>query len=266
MTLSLRDPLAVRILLLITTLLLPTLGATSPVAADTTPTLEWPGEIRLQVAPSTRVDLDRPARRIALESGIVELSTREQPVTIETGRFTATLHHGEAWVRVDDDRATLWLKQGEVALEHATSGRTEMTLPMTFVEARGRTAPTPPLPVSRARAEAWSTGLPPAAVTPTPPAAPVTTPVATSPATQGPWAIQVASLAEHSQAEALKNRLENAGVAAEIVAAQVNGATRYRVRINGFGSRAEAETFAAERREVLRTDAPWITCIGDCAP
>jgi hypothetical protein len=252
----------VRILLLITTLLLPSVGATNPDDVESPPTLEWPGETRLQVAPSARVEFDRPARRINLASGIIELSTRDQPVTIVTERFTATLRHGEAWVRVDDERATLWLKRGEVALDHASSGRTEMTLPMTFVEARGRTAPTPPLPVSRARAEAWS-----AAEAHTPPtAAPLPSPVATMPTDGGPWVIQVASLAERAQADALKRRLEGGGVAAQIVTTEVNGDTRYRVRINGFDSREEAERFAADQRELLRTDTPWITCIGDCAP
>lgn len=257
MVLYVTDPKLVRVFLLFITLALPVAGFAAP--AGTTASLQWPGDTTLQPTAGSRVELDRAARTIDLTAGTIDVAVGNGPVTITTGRFTVTLKQGEAWVRVQDERAAIWLKRGQAEVMHPTSGPIAMTLPMTFVEARGRTAPTPPLPVSEARARAWSAGLsevPPSAVSR---AKPPTT-------GSGPWAIQVASLAEREPAERLRDRLGAEGVKSTIVSADVGGATHYRVRINGFGSRAEAAQFAQEHQDLLRTDTPWITCTGRCEP
>ena len=232
------------------------LSVVAATAADALPdTVTWPGHTEIQLAPQSMATLDPAARRLRLDAGIVELATETQPVTVVTPRFTVTLARGGAWVRAEGEGATVWLKDGRARLEHPTSGSLDLNVPMTFVEARGKTAPTPVLPVSRARAEAWSAGLPVAPAEPQPAAAGT-----------GPWSIQVASLEIEDRARQLQQRLRQAGIASDILSAEVDQATHYRVRINGFGSRAEAQAFAAANATVLDTEAPWITCAGRCNP
>lgn len=231
-----------------------------PAPAWSGSTVQWPAETTLHVTADTRLDLRREERLIRLERGIVEIVAQGAAVTVDTGRFNATVESGDAWVRVDGERATIWLKQGRAYIEHPTSGRIEMTVPMSFIEARGKTVPSPPLPVSRARADAWSslTGAQPVVspvTAPQPPPAPVIS---------GPWSIQVASLAEREQAERLREQLAQAGIDAQVVTTEVDATTHYRVRINGFPSREAARAFAQEKADILRTDSPWITCSGRC--
>ena len=236
--------------------------ATTPVAA--LQTQAWDADTRIRQADGTQVSAQPDARALTLTRGIVELSTRNAPVTIDTPRLRAELTQGRAWLRAEGERVSFWLIEGRGHIDHPTGGRVSLDLPMTFVEARGDTAPTPPLPVSRARAKAWSAALlgsgPPAAMPSVVPTAP---PAATL--DNGPWALQAASLATAEDAEREARRLQAAGIPAQVGPAEVAGMLRYRVRIHGFPSRAAAREYAQAHQEALGTNAPWVVCTtGDC--
>lgn len=240
--------------------------ASAPVAA--LQTHDWDADTRIQQSDGTQAAAQPDARVLTLTRGIVELSTRNAPVTIDTPRLRAELTQGRAWLRAEGERVSFWLIEGRGHIDHPTSGRVSLDLPMTFVEARGDTAPTPALPVSRARAKAWSAALPgssPLAATPsaTPTAPPAATPAATL--GNGPWALQAASLATAGDAEREARRLQAAGIPARVSPAEVAGMLRYRVRIYGFSSRAAAREYAQAHQDALGTNAPWVVCTtNDC--
>ncbi|MDX5334081.1 MAG: SPOR domain-containing protein [Gammaproteobacteria bacterium] len=238
--------------------------ATTPVAAMQTH--DWDADTRIQQADGTESAAQPDARALRLTRGIAELSTRHAPVTVDTPRLRVELTQGRAWLRAEDERVSVWLIEGRGHIDHPTSGRVSLDLPMTFVEARGDTAPTPPLPVSQARARAWSAALPgssPPAAIPIPIATPAATPAATP--GNGPWALQAASLATAGDAEREAQRLQAAGIPAQVSPAEVEGVTRYRVRIHGFHSRTAAKTYAQARQDALGRNEPWVVCTtGDC--
>ena len=185
-----------------------------------------------------------------------------QPATLDAPHFRVVLQAGEAWVRTGQDKSTLWLLRGNAHIEHPTSGRIELDQPMTFVEARGTTAASPVLPVSAARAAAWSgndaSGATPASHT----AEPTTSTLAPM---DGGWAVQIASLAQRTEADALRLRLEQQGIRSEVHEARVDGRTHYRVRVGGFNSRDAAQAFVTQHPTLFAQTQPWITCVtGDC--
>jgi hypothetical protein len=229
--------------------------ATAPVAA--TQTHDWDAHTRIQQADGTQATVQPDARRLTLTRGIVEVTTGNAPVIIDTPRLRVELTQGRAWLRVEDERVSVWLIEGHGHIDHPTSGRASLDLPMTFVEARGDSAPTPALPVSRARAKAWSVALPDSSPPPAMPAA--------ASLGNGPWALQAAAFASAGDAEREARRLQAVGMPAQVSPVEVAGVTRYRVRIHGFPTRAAARAYAQSHQDALGTSEPWVVCTtGDC--
>ena len=64
-----------------------------------------------------------------------------------------------------------------------------------------------------------------------------------SPATDGPWVVNLLSVTSRAEARRERKRLSNIGIDAEIRSAAVNGKTWYRLRVTGFASAADARDF-----------------------
>ncbi|HYW92889.1 MAG TPA: SPOR domain-containing protein [Gammaproteobacteria bacterium] len=74
----------------------------------------------------------------------------------------------------------------------------------------------------------------------------------------GRWAVNLASLRDHTRARHLAQRLDRAGIAASTRRFQVHGDRWYRVAVSGFVSRADAERFARSVRGRFRIGPPWV--------
>ena len=75
----------------------------------------------------------------------------------------------------------------------------------------------------------------------------------------GDWAINLASYASETIAARRLADFEKQGVAAEQVAATVNGKTIYRVRLAGFDTRKAATVRAEAVRQQLGLEETWVT-------
>lgn len=89
------------------------------------------------------------------------------------------------------------------------------------------------------------------------PALPATVPapIASSPATG--WVLNVASMANSSDAERRAEQLRAAGYPARVQSAQVNGRLRHRVQLSGYANRAEANAAADTVGEKLGILDAW---------
>ena len=78
-----------------------------------------------------------------------------------------------------------------------------------------------------------------------------------APAGQG-FVVQVATVRQRSEADAIRGRLARKGYPAFVATAGTPGAPTYRVRVGKFPSRREADATAAklEREEQFK---PWVT-------
>ncbi|HYW04744.1 MAG TPA: SPOR domain-containing protein [Gammaproteobacteria bacterium] len=74
----------------------------------------------------------------------------------------------------------------------------------------------------------------------------------------GHWAVNLASLRDRARARHLAKRLDRAGIAADTRRFRVHGDPWYRVAVNGFVSRADAERFARSLRGRFRIGPPWV--------
>jgi hypothetical protein len=74
----------------------------------------------------------------------------------------------------------------------------------------------------------------------------------------GHWVINLASYTSRNFASRKLAEFIGAGVDAEQVAAEVNGATIYRLQVSGFDTYATASAEAGEIREKLGLDETWV--------
>jgi hypothetical protein len=74
----------------------------------------------------------------------------------------------------------------------------------------------------------------------------------------GQWSVNLMSLQNAASASKLLERLHNAGYAAKSESAEVNGQGWTRIRINGFVSRKDAESFASTINDLFGIHKPWI--------
>ena len=99
----------------------------------------------------------------------------------------------------------------------------------------------------------------------TPLAVPATTQESTAPVaatatkTRGNWAINIASYANENIARRKLAQMQQQGVDAELVPAEVNGKPIYRARVLGFTSRRAAGSAAKEIKSKLGIGEVWIT-------
>jgi hypothetical protein len=95
---------------------------------------------------------------------------------------------------------------------------------------------------------------------PPPPATTATAPKAKKPlpnAAGGAWAVVVESFATEADAYKRLNRVENAGLVADVIPAQINNQTWHRVVVPGYASQDEAKTIAAELKG-RGLGQPWV--------
>jgi len=74
----------------------------------------------------------------------------------------------------------------------------------------------------------------------------------------GRWGINLMSLQDNQSANALRQLLNDAGYAAEIETTDVDGEIYVRVRVKGFASKDDAESFATRIDRQYGIQRPWI--------
>ncbi len=74
----------------------------------------------------------------------------------------------------------------------------------------------------------------------------------------GEWAVNMMSLQNASAANLLKRKLNTAGYAAEVQTIQVAGKSWLRVRIEGFATRQDGNSFASKINYQFGIEQPWV--------
>ncbi len=169
--------------------------------------------------------------------------------SIRLGTLELNLKTGDILGRKTEKRALAMLIEGELGITHEATGTQILRRPMSYIEARADSVPSPVLPANPPWATTWL--------------APFETPVPdTQPAaTNGSWAVQLASLAPDAPLEPFTRSLAVKGIPVEIVPATVSGREFKRIRVSGFHTRAEAQAFARRMSAEFGIEDPWVTCL-----
>ena len=77
------------------------------------------------------------------------------------------------------------------------------------------------------------------------------------PPTSGDWVVNVASSSKQDAIKALQDRLKQQEIHTELQRTDVQGKTRYRLRVTGFTTGAEARQYAARLAEQADLQGAW---------
>lgn len=170
----------------------------------------------------------------------------ERAITLELARTRITTRQADLCAGTQRLVQTVCLIQGTLAIEHPGAERVLMEEPGTVF----RVSASGPLPLAAADPEmlrAWTeaTALEPGTGTTV---------------AGGGWIVQLGAFEGEADAQALAQRLAQAGYAAEITTAASGARARYRVRITQFDSERDAKVFAEHVQGRFGTARPWITC------
>lgn len=203
-----------------------------------------------------RVSPDKPAllrATFSVSQGTLRLSTAgaalplARDITVELGNIVASAQQADLCGDVTADAEVICLIAGSLTVTHPSSGHFPMDQPRTVFRAPKKGAPGPITPADPEMLQAWI-----AATQPVRPRG-ITIP-------DGGWVVQLASQVEERGAQQLARRLQQAGYAAEVTAAEVGGRSHYRVRITRFDSKAGARAFAERMQGQLDVKGAWVTC------
>lgn len=168
---------------------------------------------------------------------------------IRLGTLELNLKAGDILGRKTEKHALAMLIEGELGVTHEAVGTQILRRPMSYIEARADSVPSPVLPANPPWAAAWLKPF----ETPLPDTQPS--------AKRGAWAVQLASLAPDAPLEPFTRKLQIKGIPVEIVPATVSGRDFKRVRVSGFETRAEAQAFAQRMSAEFGIENPWVTCL-----
>ena len=203
-----------------------------------------------------RESLDKPAllrATFSLSRGSFRLSATStalpaaRDITVELGNTVANVQQADLWGNVTAETEVICLITGSLTLTHRGIGHVLMDQARTVFRAPKVGNPGPITPADPEMLQAWI-----AATQPVLPRG-LTIP-------DGGWIVQLASEVEKRGALALARRLQQAGYAAEVTAAEVGGRTHYRVRITRFDSKVGAREFAERMQTQLGVKNTWVTC------
>jgi len=218
-------------------------------------------EQRMQIA-DERLDA-LSATVVALADGKVEsLTGGEQPAPLATAQVNTHEQRANPTAEIPDSTPVAIPAPAEPGpTVPATQKPVTGTLVDRQPDAASELATTvdEPAPASEPGQGIASLTLAPPPITGAPAPGPVAAVAATVMAPQGNWVINIASYTNEHIARRKLAQMQQQGVDAELVPAEVNGRTIYRARVFGFASRRAAGSAATEIKSRLGIAEVWIT-------
>ncbi len=166
-------------------------------------------------------------------------------VSMNLGGTNIRIRRGNIWGRVGRHSAIFCLIRGHVTVRNPAAGRLDMDKPMTVFRIPRALQPELVRPVDPQRLKVWS------AQTEVTSGQGLTVP-------NGVWIVQLVAQTRRRDLYPMQRRLVTAGYPVKLSSARINGRTFFRLRIKGFGSKADAHAFADRIRGHYDITAPWL--------
>jgi hypothetical protein len=166
-------------------------------------------------------------------------------VDVKIGHVTVGIRGTDIWGRSQAGEDLFCLIEGKVNVEREGEAEFRMHEPLTYIVAPEDKPTTAVTPVDMNELGKW------AQETETQQGQGILT-------TNGEWAVNMMSLQNTAAADKLQQQLHNAGFAADIQQVQINGQAWLRVRIEGFVSRQDANSFASTMNNQYGIQRPWV--------
>lgn len=214
---------------------------------------------QLGIGPRTRLYLSRgtsPERGARADLGLGQGSIRllfddSGPMTgvwaIDAGSLRLEGAAADLWVQRTEERIAVCLMDGAVDVAHPQIGEFALRQPLSCFESPGEAMPTPVLPIGREEAIRRVTASAPQ-------------PGLGRMRDGAGWVIQLVSVSDAEKAAQLVRGLHEAGYAAASEISSANGRRIYRLRLEDFETRADAEAIAKTLTGRLGIDRPWVSC------
>lgn len=170
---------------------------------------------------------------------------RPRSVDVRIGSLTAGIRGTDIWGSSQIDKDILCLIEGNISVQRGNDPQFSMADPLSFYIAPKDKPAEPVQPVPEEQLAKWAqetelqTGGGVISV-------------------DGRWTVNLMSLAVDQATVSIRERLDQAGYATEKQEVQVNGQTWYRVRVSGFSSRQDAQSFARAIDGQYGISQPWI--------
>jgi hypothetical protein len=191
------------------------------------------------------------AALLRLSRGAFRFTTTEigkslkRNVDVKIGHVTVGIRGTDIWGRSQTGEDLFCLIAGKVNVEREGEAGFMMHDPLTYIVAPGAKPTTAVTPVDMNELGKW------AQETETQQGQGILT-------ANGEWAVNMMSLQNSAAADKLQQQLHDAGFATDIQEVQVNGQAWLRVRIEGFISRQDANSFASTINNQYGIQRPWV--------
>ncbi len=170
---------------------------------------------------------------------------RPRSVDVRIGSLTAGIRGTDIWGSSQIDKDILCLIEGNISVQRGNDPQFSMADPLSFYIAPKDKPAEPVQPVPEEQLAKW------AQETELQKGGGVIS-------VDGRWTVNLMSLAVDQATVSIRERLDQAGYATEKQEVQVNGQTWYRVRVSGFSSRQDAQSFARAIDGQYGISQPWI--------
>lgn len=170
---------------------------------------------------------------------------RKRIVDVRIGTVTVGIRGTDIWGSSSPDKDILCLIEGKVSAQREGEAAFAMQDPLSFYIAPKNKPALPVKPVPEAQLSKW------AAETEVLPNGGVLS-------AEGGWAVNLMSLDNLQAAETAITLLAAAGYAAEIHLFSLQGKEWYRIRITGFSTKPDANTFAGQIDGQFGINKPWV--------
>lgn len=169
---------------------------------------------------------------------------RKRDIRAQVGAATIGIRGTDVWGKSEEARDFVVLLEGKIDIER--EGQTyALETPLSLFMAPRGAAPQPIGPVNPDELALWAQETEPQ-------------PEAGIVNEQGGYRLNLASFADANAATGLKQRLADAGYAAQVEAVEVNGKQWQRVFSSGYATRADALAVAAQLKEKFALASPWV--------
>ncbi|MGD8498682.1 MAG: SPOR domain-containing protein [Chromatiales bacterium] len=195
---------------------------------------------------------DVPRATLRLADGTVRVLYQDTIATgpswsIDAGSLRVEGGAGDVWVRRNQQHVAVCVMQGSAQITHPRVGGFSLAQPLSCFESSGDAMPTPVLPIQREDAVRRVTTAAPQAG------------LGRMRAGAG-WVIQLASVGDADRANRLIGELHAAGYAATSEIERTEGKRIYRLRLDGFESRPDANAIATRLTGRFGIERPWVSC------
>jgi len=175
---------------------------------------------------------------------------KKRDIKVKIGVVTVGIRGTDVWGKSSDEKDILCLIEGKITAQRDDEPPFPMEDALSFYIVPKNKPALPVSPVPAAKLAKW------AQQTDTQSGQGVLT-------TDGQWAVNLMSLTNANSADTLQQQLNTDGYAAELRGAQVNAQEFTRIRIEGFESKDDANSFANTIDGQYGIENPWVVKFSD---